>query len=196
MQLRHVPVIVLLLMPALGHAQAGRAQSEAPPRYQVYGGYSYLSNTINAEPGAAKPLNGWEAAVAFFSWHNLRFKIDVAGYRGNNLGAPQKPLFIMGGGQYGWRIKRETLFGDALLGDAGLNPNWGPNQTLGLTASIATYAGGGLDTPLSRKLSFRVNGGIQYANFNLGGPHIANPYRLPGMPTKFGRLSSGLVWQF
>ena len=191
MKFRRLSAIALLLASAVL-----RAQSEAPSRYQLYGGYSFFSNSINAEPGAGQALNGWEASLAFVSWHNLRFKADVASYRGTNLGAPQKPLFLMGGGQYTWHFKRESIFADAMLGEAGMNPNWGANQIIGYTASIATYAGGGLDTRLSRKFSLRVNGGIQYAYFNLGGPGIANPYRLPGMPTKFGRLSSGLVWQF
>jgi len=188
---RIMPVITLLCV-----LTALNAQSGAPARHQVYGGYSFFSNSINGVPGSRQPLNGWDASLAFFSWHGLRFKIDVSGYRGTNLGAPQHPLFIMGGGQYTWRIKRESVFAEALLGEAGLNSNWGANQTIGYTASISTFAGGGLDTPLSRHFKFRVSGGLQYAYFNLGGPPIAYPSRLPGMPTKFGRVSSGLVWQF
>jgi len=172
------------------------AQSEAPPRYQLYGGYSYLSNSFNAVPGSRQPLNGWDASLAFFSWHNLRFIVDTYGYRGTNLGAPQNPVYIMGGAHYALRVKRESVFAEALLGEAGLNHNWGANQALGQTASLSTLAGGGLDTPLSRRISFRVNGGLQYTYFTLGGPHIANPYRLPGMPIYFARISTGLVWQF
>jgi len=188
---RILAVIVLLCVSTALHAQ-----SEAPARYQVYGGYSYFSNSFNGVPGSRQPLNGWDASLAFFSWKGLRFKLDTSAYRGTNLGAPQHPLFIMGGGQYTWRIRRESVFAEALLGEAGLNSNWGANQTTGYTASISTFAGGGLDTPLSRHISFRASGGLQYAYFNLGGPHIAIPYRLPGMPSKFGRVSSGFVWQF
>lgn len=189
-------VIALVCMPVALRAQSEAAQSDTLAHHQLYGGYSYFSNSINGVPGSRQPLNGWEAALAFFSWHDLRFKIDVASYRGTNLGAPQQPLFMMGGAQYSRRIKRESVFAEAMLGEAGMNPDWGANKAIGYTASIATFAGGGLDTPISRRFSFRVNGGIQYAYFNLGGPHVANPYRLPGMPTKFGRVSSGLVWKF
>ncbi len=188
---RHLYLVALLfLSPALF------GQPETPARYQIYGGYSYFSNSFNGVPGSRQPLNGWDASVGFFSWHNLRFKVDTYAYRGTNLGAPQRPLFIMGGGQYGWRIKRESVFVEALLGEAGLNHNWGANQALGQTASLSTLAGGGLDTPLSRRISFRVSGGMQYTYFTLGGPQIAYPYRLPGMPTNFTRISSGLVWNF
>jgi len=191
MPTRLLPVITLLCVSSVLHAQ-----SEARARFQIFGGYSFFSNSINGVPGSREPLNGWDASVAFPSWHALRFKIDTSAYRGTNLGAPQHPLFIMGGGQYAWRIGRESVFVEALLGEAGLNGNWGANQTIGYTASISTLAGGGLDTPLARHIDFRLSGGFQYAYFNLGGPHIADPYRLPGMPTNFGRISSGLVWHF
>jgi hypothetical protein len=188
---RLVSMIAILCLSAAVHAQ-----SEAPARYQIYGGYSFLSNTINGVPGSRQPLNGWDASVAFFSWHSLRFKIDTYGYRGTNLGAPQHPLFIMGGGQYSWRVRRESVFVEGLLGEAGMNHNWGPNEEIGYTASISTYAGGGLDTPLTRRFDFRVSGGFQYAYFNLGSPQVAYPSRLPGQPTYFGRISSELVWHF
>lgn len=183
-------ISLLCLLPAL-HAQSG-----APERHQIYGGYTYLSNTFNGVPGSRQPLNGWDASMAFASWHGLRFKLDTFAYRGTNLGAPQHPLFILGGGQYARRIRRESVFAEGLIGECGLNKNWGADQTIGQTASISTLVGGGLDTPLTRHFAFRASGGFQYAYFTLGGPHIAIPYRLPGLPTYFGRISSGMVWQF
>lgn len=187
---------LLSLIALLCLSSALHAQPEAPARYQIYGGYSYFSNSFNGVPGSRQPLNGWDASMAFQPWHRLRFKLDTYAYRGTNLGAPQHALFIMGGGQYSWRVRREAVFVEGLMGEAGLNQNWGAGQTIGYTASISTLAGGGLDTPLTRQIAFRVSAGFQYAYFNLGGPHIAIPYRLPGMPTNFGRISSGLVWQF
>jgi len=183
-------IALVYLLPCL------HAQSEVSARHQAYGGYSYLSNSFNAVPDSPQPLNGWDASFAFPPWHSLRFKLETYAYRGYNLGAPQHPLFIMGGGQYSFRLKKESVFVEALLGEAGMNSNWGANQTIGYTASISTLVGAGLDTPLTRHVAFRVSGGYQYAYFNLGGPHIAFPYRLPGMPTNLGRISSGLVWQF
>jgi hypothetical protein len=146
-------------------------------------------------PGSHQPLNGWDASVAFPSWHDLRFKIDVYAYRGTNLGAPQQPFFIMGGGQYSRRFGRESVFVEGLMGDGGLNRNWGAGGTTGETASFAALVGGGLDTPLTRHIAFRVDGGFQYSYFALAGQYSA-PYRIPGLPTDFARISSGLVWQF
>jgi hypothetical protein len=172
------------------------AQSEAHARYQIFGGYSFLSNSLDGVTGSHHPLNGWDASLAFPSWHSLRFKMDVAAYRGTNLGAPQHPYFIMGGGQYTWRIGRESVYAQALMGTGGANKTWAANNAIGETASFVTFAGGGLDTPLARHIAFRVDGGYQYSYFSLQTPVLLIPYRIPGLPTNFGRISSGLVWQF
>jgi hypothetical protein len=190
MSSRLFPLIALLCLASSLHAQ-----TEAPLRYQVYGGYSYLSNSLNGVPGSHQGLNGWEAAMGFPAWHRLRFKIDVTAYRGTNLGAPQHPYFIMGGGQYNWRVKKETIFIDGLAGDGGVNNTWAANHAVGETASFVGYIGGGLDTPLTRRISFRAGGGFQYSYFSLNGKG-ETPYRIPGLPTNFGRATGGLVWKF
>jgi hypothetical protein len=55
--------------------------------------------------------------------------------------------------------------------------------------------GGGADTPISRRLAIRVEGGFQHTDFALV-QSVANPfpYRIPGLPNYFGRISTGLVW--
>jgi len=190
MLLRVFPFLLFLCLPSIVSAQP-----EAPARYQIYGGYTRLSNSFNGIPGSEQPLNGWDAAVAFPAWHNLRFKIDTFGYHGTNLGAPQNAFFIMGGGQYSHRIGRESLFGEVLMGDGGLNKNWGPNGIAGETASFSVLLGGGLDTPITRHLAFRAAGHYQYSYFALSGA-LNLPYRIPGLPTNFGRFTTGFVWQF
>ena len=186
------PLIVVICL-----ATSLRAQSEAKARYQIYGGYSWLSNSFNGFPGARQSLNGWDASVAFPAWHSLRFKIDAAGYSGTNLNAPQKGLFILAGGQYSYTIKRETLYVQGLIGDAAQNRDWGPQGSKSGTAAFASFLGGGFDTAISRHFAYRVDGGFQYAYTSLIGPGPAfAPYRVPGLPTNFGRISTGLVWQF
>lgn len=173
-----------------------RAQSEAPARYQIFGGYSFLSNSLNGVNGSHHPLNGLDASIAFPPWHSLRFKIDTAAYIGTNLGAPQHPYFIVGGGQYTWRIGRESVFVEGLAGTGAANKTWAANGAIGQTASFASFVGGGLDTPLRRRIAFRVEGGYQYSYFALVQAISLVPYRIPGLPNNFGRISSGLVWQF
>jgi hypothetical protein len=173
------------------------AQSETHSRYQIYGGYSFLSNSLNGVPGSHQGLNGFDASFAIPAWHNLRFKVDFAAYNGTNLGAPQHPYYIVGGGQYDIHVRRETLFVDAMAGDAGANHTWSATPGYaGQSASFVSLVGGGIDTPLTRRLAFRISGGYQYSYFKLQNPSNLVPYELPGLPTNFGRLSSGLVWKF
>ena len=185
-----LPIALLCLSSAL------YAQSEPRARYQVFGGYTFLSNSLDGVTGSHHPLNGWDAAIAFPSWHSLRFKIDVAAFQGTNLGAPQHPYFILGGAQYTWRFGRESVFVEGLGGTGGANKTWAANNAQGQTASFVSLAGGGLDTRLTRRIAFRVEGGYQYSYFALEQPVSLVPYRIPGLPTDFGRISGGLVWQF
>ena len=172
-------------------------QAESSAHYQVYGGYTYLSNSFNGVPGSRHALNGLDSSIAFAPWHDLRFKIDFFGYIGSNLNAPQHAYFIIGGGQYGRRFGREYAYVEGLAGDGGINSNWGANATNGETASFATILGGGLDTRLTRRFAFRVSGGYQWSNFALAPPTLPNiPYRIPGLPNNFGRIATGLVWNF
>ncbi len=154
-----------------------------------------LSNTINGVPGARQPLLGWEASLATPAWRNLRFKIDYSSYRGSNLGAPQHPFFIVAGWEYDHHLGKEMLFAEALFGDCGLNGNWAPHQSPGSAASFATLLGGGVDTPVSRNLAMRFEGGYQHTNFALyQSMTYRYPYHLPGYPGNFARISAGLVW--
>ncbi|MGA7255569.1 MAG: acyloxyacyl hydrolase [Terracidiphilus sp.] len=181
----------MLLLTAL----ISSAQSRDSSSYQISGSFSYLSNTINGIPGARQPLFGWDASLAAPAWRNLRFKIDYSGYLGNNLGAPQHPYFVLAGGQYDYRFRKEKLFAEALFGDSGLNGNWAPNQLPGSSASFATLLGGGVDTPVSKHLAMRFEGGYQHTNFALyDSVDYKYPYQLPGYPKNFARISAGMVW--
>ena len=171
------------------------AQSDDLASYQIYGGFTSLSNSFNGVPGSRQPLPGWEAAVAFPAWHHLRPKLDYARFSGTNLGAPQHAFFILAGGEYEHEIGRERLFADALFGDVGLNQNWGANGSPGSSASFSTFFGGGADTPIGRHFAIRAEGGYQYTNFALyQSLSYQLPYRIPGLPNNFGRFSTGLVW--
>jgi hypothetical protein len=190
MFMRLLPVLALLALPTVS-----AAQFDTSPPVQVFGGFTYLSNSFNGTPGARQPLAGWDASATFPWFHRLRFVVDVSGYQGTNLGASQNVVFILAGGQYERRFGREGLFVKALAGDGRLNQHWGANGALGDSASFTTFLGGGLDTPLSHRLGFRVEGGFQHSDFALL-QSVADPvpYRIPGLPNYFGRMSAGLTW--
>jgi hypothetical protein len=172
-------------------------ETASPAHHEIYAGYTFLSNSFNGVPGSRQPLNGWDTSIAFGYWRGLRFKAETFSYRGTNLGAPQQPMFIMGGGQFSRRIRRETLFIEGLAGDVGMNRSWGANQSPGETASFASLLGGGFDTPLTRHFALRAGAGFIYENIALQGPKpLIIPYRIPGQPNFFARISTGLVWRF
>lgn len=187
----------LLALLSLGFPLCAQTPKEAPARYQLFAGYSFLSNSLNGVAGAHQPLNGWDAALAFPAWRGLRFKLETTGYRGTNLNAPQHLFFIMGGGEYSHRFGRESLFVEGLGGTGGANRYWGANQTPAQTASVVATLGGGVDTPISKRFAWRVDGGYQYSYFQLI-QSLATliPVYNANLPTNFGRFSTGLVWNF
>jgi hypothetical protein len=192
---------LLFLFAAGLHAQvaAGGAQTDFSTRYQLYGGYSFFSNSLNGFSGSHQPLNGYEFAFAIPPWHDLRFKLNVLQYYGTNLGASERPYFIMGGGQYGRNFGREAAFVEAMAGEGVVNADWGGNKTIGDTASFSAILGGGVDTPLSTRVALRVQGDFQYAYFKQNAsqnPVTGVPVYVPGLPNYFGRISTGLVWRF
>ncbi len=101
----------------------------------------------------------------------------------------------MAGGEYEHDVGKERLFAEALFGDVGLNQNWGANGSPGGTASFSALFGGGVETPVSKHLAIRLEGGCQYTDFALyRSLDYKLPYRTPGLPYGFGRFSTGLVW--
>ena len=170
-------------------------QSGSPPPYEIFAGYSLLSNSFNGVPGSRQVLNGEDVSLAFPGWHGIRVKIDVTRYSGTNLGAKQQATFIMGGGEYEHTFHRERLFAEALFGDVGMNRYWGAGAHPGESASFATSVGGGVDTPISRHFAIRVQGDYRFTNLALiRAINDARPYRVPGQPQNFASVSTGLVW--
>lgn len=198
MSSRLVLRIVLPFIAAAIHAQSA-APASYESRYQLFGGYSFLSNSLNGVSGAHRPLNGYEAALAIPPWHDLRFKLNVFQYRGTNLGAIEHPYFVMGGGQYGKNVGKEAVFLEAMAGIGNVNARWGANKTIGDTASFSGLLGGGADTPLTPHFALRVEGDLQYAYFKANAsqnPNTGVPTYVPGLPNYFGRIATGLVWRF
>ncbi len=196
MLFRLFSLFAMLCLAAAVHAQS-EAASQVRARFQLYGGYAFLSNSPNGLPGSRQPLNGWNATITVPPWRYIRFKIDVSSYRGANLGAAEHVYFIMGGAQFTRRFGKECAFLEGLAGQGGIDRYWGPQAAPGETASFVTLLGGGLDTPITRRFAFRVDGGYQWSNFKLiNSVATLLPIQTPGLPNNFWRISSGLVWSF
>lgn len=192
-------LLFVLASPTIGAA----APVNSPSPFQIYAGYSWLSNSFNGVRGSRQPLSGINAGLAFRQWHHLRIKLDYSLYRGNNLGEPQHAFFIMSGGQYGGTFHHERFYAEAMAGEGALNGTWFStansgykNGNTGTIASFAEFLGGGIDTPIGRHTAFRVEGGVQHSNFDPITPFSqgAQPYRLAAIPDFFGRFSAGMVW--
>ena len=192
---RKMPYRFPALLAFLFCTVAVHAQSQVTPRYEIYTGYSLLSNSLNGIPGAHHPLSGWDVSAAFPDWHGFRFKLDTSGYIGSNLGASQNMTFILGGAEYSHRVRNESVFLEALGGDGGATKFWGPNGEQGNIAAFSTLLGGGVDTPINRRISFRAQADFQYAYFALVS-NLPVPQPLPAVPRFFGRFSTGIVWRF
>jgi opacity protein-like surface antigen len=176
-------------------AISASAQSTVPAPYQIYGGYSWLSNSFNGIPGARQSMNGWNAGVGLPAWHGLRTRIEFDRFTSDNLGANEKVWALMGGGQYEHALGHEKLFAEALFGDLAMNRYWGPNGLPGETASFTEKFGGGVDTPIGRHLAIRVEGTFQNENLALIRAVTRQlPYRVPGLPQNFANLQTSLVW--
>jgi hypothetical protein len=195
MRLHLFPLAVLFCPLALAGQSAQSVQSAGSPPYEIYAGYSLLSNSFNGIPGSRQALNGEEASLAFPGWHGIRVKVDVTRFSGTNLDAKQQATFIMGGGEYEHTFHRERLFAEALFGDVGMNRYWGPGAHPGESASFATSLGGGFDTPVSHHFAIRVQGDYRFTNLALiEAINNAQPYRVPGQPQNFASVTTGLVW--
>ena len=192
-------LLLALACPLIHASDAGRL----PPPFEIYAGYSRLSNSFNGVPGSHQPLNGMYAGIAFPEWRHLRIKLDYSLYRGSNLGDPQNAFFIMSGGQYGGTFHRERFYVEAMAGEGALNGTWFStdnagfkNGNTGTIASFTEFLGGGVDTPIGLHTALRVEGGMQHSNFDPITPLSEGviPYHLAGIPDYFGRISAGVVW--
>ena len=185
---------MLVSVGIVGHlaAQAQTVDETNPGRKEFFAGYSFLSNSFNGHDSATshQPLNGWELSFAAPVSRRLSFEVGANGYYGTSLGSPQRPIFILGGATYSKRFGKEAGFVEGLAGLGLLNSDWWGGEVPGATTSFAASAGGGLDTPLTKRLAFRVQGGLLYANFTI------NDDQIHGLPNYFARISSGLVWRF
>jgi hypothetical protein len=186
--------IYLVLMLCL--STAVYAESPLPERYQVYGGYTYLSNSFNGVPGARQALNGWDVAGEFPQYYGVRFVMDMFGYRGTNQGVPQDATFILAGAQFSHRFGRERAYLEGLAGNGNINEYWAPGGKRGEGNAFSGVLGGGVDTPLTRHVAFRVAGGYQHTSFEPIGQTTLQGYQVPGLPHSFGRITSGIVWKF
>jgi hypothetical protein len=167
-------------------------------RQEIYGGYSYLSNSFNThsygngQTFGGSGLNGWSIAALFPISKSIGVKVTGLGFYGTSLGDSQRAYFFLGGAQYTKRFGKESGFVHGLAGLGHINDQAltlggeGPQSNFSVTAD----AGGGLDTPISRSMAWRIEGAMLFADFKPASNQIQ------GTPKFFARISTGIVFHF
>jgi hypothetical protein len=181
--------LLMCALPSLLMAQAVR-EHDPDARCEVFGEYSRTSDSVTEHDSYPQPsfaLNGFETGATLRVWRGLSIKGAVSRYTGSNIGA-ESQIFGVAGGQYAVRFGPESIFVEGLFGTGRVNaPAFYSGK--GTTASTSVF-GGGLDTRIVRHLAFRVEGSLLHATF------VPTSDQIHGIPTSFGRFSTGLVVRF
>src|SRR5579859_1817406 len=103
-------LVLAVFVPALACAQNGVA-----PRWEIFGGYSYL-RVDSKSFGFANDsnLNGWNGAGTFNINLKWSVSLDLSGQYGSQL----RTFNYMIGPQYNWRHDKSKFFVHGLLGKA------------------------------------------------------------------------------
>jgi hypothetical protein len=176
-----VSLISFLLLPAsLLHAQG-------VPRYEVFGGFSYLRLDEPAF-GFASYGNqlGWNGSGAV----NLTRRFGVVLDGSGDYGAHASTYNFMVGPQVSWRRDRSRFFAHALVGKADDHvtlPEPQPFRTEFTGVSLAYVLGGGFDLYVNKRVSFRV---VQadYLHTHTFGSAEQNVRVSTGVVVNFGEL--------
>lgn len=126
-------------------------------------GGSYLYTHTNAPPGGCGcfAMNGAGAWVSFDVTHNLAIVGEVSVQRASNVLGSGKSLTVFSytaGPRYSWRTHRRIVpFAQALFGGAHASGDYYPTGNgLDGSNSFAMTIGGGLDLPVTKRLTVRM----------------------------------------
>lgn len=151
MTLQKNPVSATLVWVLLALAFSMAASAQDTPRIQVFGGYSRLqfdSKSLGFSQDTG--LNGWNGAAAF----NLIPAFGVVAEAGENYGQNLRVRDWMIGPQGMYSRWKVLFFAHALFGkgDARVTTNLVTETQNGRAVAL----GGGLDYPITKRFSFRV----------------------------------------
>jgi len=174
-------------LPVLFFAVSGTAsaQTGVAPRWEVFGGYSYM-RLDSPSFGFANysNLNGWNIQGTVNITLKLSATIDFSGHYGSQL----RDFTYMIGPQYTWRRDRSKFFVHGLFGKAQNRVDITVGSSSGFQGvGRAFAAGGGYDWDYNPRLSFRV---VQadYINGNAFGT-TQNDIRIStGVIFRFGQI--------
>ncbi len=185
--------IVSVVLIALFHFDHLCAQQPSAGRNEFYAGYGFLSSSFNAYANfSGTPMNGWDAALTMRGAGSLGLKISVLGIYGTNLGAMQIQHSVLVGPQWSRHVGKESLFVHGLVGMGFINSGAIPFDQSSPKSNVtfAALAGGGLDTALSHRIAWRLEGDYLRSQYESGSDQIHN------LHGNFAHLSTGIVFRF
>ena len=127
---------------------------QVAPRWEAFGGYSYLradSTTFGFASNAN--LNGFAGEIAFNIKPRFGVVVDGSGHYGSQLSMYN----YMAGPQYAFRKEKSTIFIHALFGKAQNTVNIPTATRNGFTSAGRAFAvGGGYDWDLTPRITLRA----------------------------------------
>jgi len=179
----------------------GISSAQNIPEVDVFGGYSYLSFELPANPVAGIPsstrlaLNGWDASASFFRFHHFSAEADFAGHTLNNCDSTTNScsnFSYMFGPRYNIGSGKLTFFVHGLVGQDRATVAF--NGTTQTDTSISAAAGAGVDYWLFRHIGVQL-GPVDYLyarHFNSDNVASQNNFRAAaGVAFRFGGDTAG-----
>ena len=206
------PGRVLAMLPAMivvlcAFATLAAAQDQPPPKWELYGGYSFFhpNATLHGQqPGALFPISrrldsnprgvGASATYNFNRWLGLTLDSSYHWPSGVTSACGVCQVFdeatftnLSVGPKVTFRTHRFSPFVEVLVGDHRLGPEaFHPVHKLGV------MAGGGLDINLSRHVALRlIRADYVHSNYRFGAPGVTPQTEIRGV-----RLQAGLNFMF
>jgi hypothetical protein len=186
--------IALVVLAALVNLRPLHAQGKSPAgQKEFYASYGFLSGSFNDYAEfSGSPMNGWDAAFKFYSAGSVGIKISALGLYGTNAGAMQIEHSVLVGPQWSRKAGRASIFLHGQVGIGFINSGAIPFD-LGSAkpnTTFAALAGVGLDTPISQRVAWRIEGDYLHAHFESSSDQIHN------LRGNFAHLSTGIVFRF
>ncbi len=185
------------------------AMAQDLPRFDVFGGYSYVHFSIGSSGcNITSTLNGGSGAAAFYPSTHFGVVADFGGYKISTLKQGSTSLAVSGttiSYLFGPRVRygagavtpfAQVLFGGAHNGDITTNvaaacaPAAAPCTLTKSDNSFAMTAGGGVDVKVARHFSIRGQAEYLMTRFKQGGG--GGGTATPGTQNN-ARISAGIV---
>ena len=201
---RRFAILAATIAVACTFATLAAAQEQPPPKWELFGGYSffYPNADVNGQlPGALLPLSsnlesnprgiGGSVTYDFNRWLGISF--DTSDYWGSGETTVAKTIDDAGSNNFSigpkvtFRHHRFSPFLEVLVGDHRLSP-----EAFHSVNKLGVMFGGGLDLNLSRHFALRlIRADFVISDYRYGAPAVTPSTDIRGL-----RAETGVVFMF